>query len=72
MSENVNQLRQNLTNILNQVGDPGTCKGCGAALYWVKHKNGKKVPYTESGLNHFVDCPAADRFRKDDKLKLPE
>jgi len=51
-------------HLLNQVADRGTCTGCGAAVYWVRHKNGKRVPYTEAGLNHFIDCPKADQFRK--------
>lgn len=53
-----------LVALLKNVGDPAHCKGCGADIYWVIHRNGKKVPYTPAGLNHFVDCPAAQRFRK--------
>ena len=62
--ENLNQLKQNLINILNQVGKPDTCKGCHVVIYWIKHKNGKMTPYTENGLNHLADCPVSDRFRK--------
>ena len=45
-------------------GTPVACGGCGAKMYFVHHKNGKRVPYTEAGLNHFVDCPARDQFAR--------
>jgi hypothetical protein len=41
-----------------------TCKACGALLFFVRHSNGKLAPYTADGVNHFVNCPAAERFRK--------
>lgn len=54
-----------LTNaLLRNAGDKGTCAGCGAEIYWMRHKNGKRVPYTPRGLNHFIDCPKAGQFRK--------
>lgn len=40
------------------------CRACGATLYMVVHANGKKAPYTEAGVNHFIDCPQAGRFRR--------
>ncbi len=40
------------------------CKGCGQQLAFVKHKNGKLAPYTIEGLNHFLDCPKAEEFRR--------
>jgi len=53
-----------VVRLLNVVGDVGTCKGCGETIWWVKTKAGKSAPYTEKALNHFADCPKADRFRK--------
>lgn len=52
--------------LLNHGGKKGTCDGprCGATIYWVTHLNGKSVPYTAAGLNHFVDCPDRDRFKR--------
>lgn len=50
--------------LLTNIADKGTCTGCGATVYWVRHKNGKRVPYTTAGLNHFIDCSKADQFRK--------
>lgn len=51
--------------MLKNVGQPGICRGCPAKGYWVTHYNGKATFYTEAGLNHFVDCPAAKRFKKE-------
>lgn len=45
-------------------GFPGVCRGCGRSIWWVTHVNGRTAPYTEEALNHFVDCPERDQFRK--------
>lgn len=58
------QLQDNISKLLANIGDSGTCRGCQAPIFWVVHKNGKKVPYTPEGLNHFIDCSAAARFKK--------
>lgn len=52
--------------LLGNVGKRGSCDGpnCGRTIYWVTHYNGKAVPYTEAGLNHFVDCPDRERFKR--------
>lgn len=59
------QLMQNIRRLLDQIGERSTCKGCGQAIWWVQHRNGKRAPYTPAGLNHFADCKAAAQFRKD-------
>jgi hypothetical protein len=39
------------------------CKGCGKPIRFVRSQTtGKMVPLTESGLNHFLDCPKANEF----------
>lgn len=55
--------------LLEHVGKKATCDGpnCGRPIFWVTHTNGRKTPYTEAGLNHFVDCPDRDRFRRSTK-----
>lgn len=58
------RLRSNIARLLGLIGDLGKCRGCGTDIYWVRHKSGKKAPYTIEGLNHFADCPAKDKFRK--------
>lgn len=57
-------LKSNIVKLLNQVGQPGKCSGCGKKIWWVTHLNGNTAPYTEEGLNHFADCPKAQSFRK--------
>jgi len=56
--------RENIRALLPLIGDEGVCKACGARIFWVMHKNGKEAPYTQDGLNHFIDCPEANRFKK--------
>lgn len=64
MAEMKNEdLLKRIKALLKNVGDPGVCRGCGVSIVWMRHKNGKAVPYTEQGLNHFADCPVAQRFR---------
>ncbi len=53
-----------LEHLLHQVGEPGRCRGCDKEILWVTHRNGRRTPYTRDGLNHFIDCPAAGRFRR--------
>jgi hypothetical protein len=38
------------------------CRECGEVLYFVRGRTGRLLPMTETGLNHFADCPAAERF----------
>ena len=58
-------LLANIAKLLTNVaGAPAKCKACGADIWWVLHKTGKRGPYTRRGLNHFADCVSADQFRK--------
>lgn len=57
-------LRETVGRLLTAVGDKGQCRGCGAEIWWLVHRNGKKVPYTAAGLNHFIDCPNAKDFKR--------
>jgi len=56
--------QENVSRLLANIGDPGQCRGCGADIFWVIHKNGKRVPYTPQALNHFIDCPKAQEFKR--------
>jgi uncharacterized protein with PIN domain len=40
------------------------CKRCGAAIWMVRHSNGKLAPYTADLTNHFINCPNAAEFRR--------
>lgn len=53
-----------LHDLVKNCGTKGTCKGCHAEVYWIIHANGKTVPYTPAGLNHFIDCPNAKDFKR--------
>jgi hypothetical protein len=53
-----------IQRLLDQVGDLGTCKACGAKIWWIKTRRGKRAPYTAEGINHFADCPQAEEFRR--------
>lgn len=44
--------------------DKRLCKGCHELLFFVRHRNGRLTPYTEAGLNHFIDCPYAKKFKR--------
>ncbi len=50
-------------DLIRVAGEPGKCRGCGAAIYWVKTANGKRAPYSTTGVSHFVDCPVSEQFR---------
>jgi hypothetical protein len=50
--------------VLHAAADEGTCRGCPATIFWVRHQNGKTAPYEIDGTNHFVTCPASRTFRK--------
>lgn len=54
---------------LEHLGAPARCRGCNREIWWVTHANGKRAPYTEEALNHFIDCPERDSFRTNGKGK---
>ncbi len=64
IAEQADALQTNLAHLLKQIGEPALCKACGAEIWFVVNRNGKRAPYTKAGLNHFADCPAAEKFRK--------
>ena len=40
------------------------CGSCPALIYFMRHEqNGVLAPYTEAGLNHFIDCPGAENHK---------
>lgn len=61
-------LLRRIEGLLRLIGDPGRCGGCNLPIYWVRHvapgASGRRAPYTHEGLNHFADCPAAERYRR--------
>lgn len=63
-AECVRAQRNAMEKLLNLAGTPSVCRACGASILFVQHNNGANTPYTKAGLNHFVDCPRAEQFRK--------
>lgn len=57
------ELEARILALLRVVGNPALCRGCGAEIFWIKTRAGKAAPYTPAGVNHFSDCPQANRFR---------
>ena len=50
--------------LLRTAKETRPCRACQAQLYFVQHNNGKVAPYTADGVNHFINCPAANQFKK--------
>lgn len=40
------------------------CRSCGAAIYWIKTRNGKNMPVNADGSSHFSTCPNAEGHRR--------
>jgi uncharacterized protein with PIN domain len=63
MSE-LEEVKQRLLNLLEHIAkEIRPCRACGTPLYFVQHESGRLAPYTAEGLNHFANCPQAERFR---------
>lgn len=47
--------------------DTGSCRSCGATIFWVLKKGAKGVvkphPVDPSGFSHFLSCPQSARWR---------
>jgi len=53
----LNTCHDNVRRLLEAVGTQGACEGCGAKIFWVMHKNGRRAPYTFMAANHYRECP---------------
>ena len=61
----VEQLEQRAAALVKIIGEPGTCRGCGAEIFWMKaFRSGKSIPYDPSGVTHFATCPQKEQFQK--------
>ena len=47
-------------------GDRAICKGpnCGAVIFWVRTKNGKRMPLDASGQPHWATCPDSKVYKR--------
>lgn len=59
-------LRNNIYNLLKQVGDEDCCDGkdCRARIFFVKHKSGFTQVYDLDAKPHWASCPNANDFKK--------
>jgi hypothetical protein len=61
-------VEKRLADLLQRVArEVRPCKACGTQIALVMHANGKLTPYTIDGVNHFINCPLADAFRRGKK-----
>lgn len=65
-SSHLRPAEERIKDLLKVLGQEDRCRGCGRKIWWLAPKNGKRVPYTEEGINHFQhfeDCEKANKFR---------
>jgi len=48
-------------------GEPSTCRGCRATIYWATTARGNRMPLNEDGTSHFATCPVANAYRKQNR-----
>lgn len=51
---------------------PKSCLGCGARVYFIETKSGKRMPVDEDGTSHFATCSASSKFRGKTRAELRE
>jgi len=62
-------IRANIQGLFKSLGARSKKCSCGAEIWFVVQYSSERgrvvsTPYTADALNHFVDCPDRDRFRK--------
>jgi hypothetical protein len=57
-------LREAAKKLNEQNAATATCRGCGAAVYWVRTENKKNMMVNTDGVPHWATCPKAKEFRK--------
>jgi hypothetical protein len=60
----VERRQEALRMLFDKIGDAAKCDGCGAMIYFVRHKNGKLAPYNPDAVSHFATCQFAGEFRR--------
>jgi hypothetical protein len=43
------------------------CYRCGRKIFFIQTKHRRVAPVTMELTNHFIDCPKAEDFRKEEK-----
>ena len=62
----LDRARANITALLRKVGGtPTRCRGCSAEITFLWHYASQRLtPYNPDGVNHFLTCPYAKRFKE--------
>jgi len=50
--------------LLKLITDSTACEYCDGKIYWIKVKNGVKIPMNSSGEIHLKTCPKRERYAK--------
>jgi hypothetical protein len=62
------EVENRIRALFNLMGNhPRECKSCGAPIYWITTKAGRRMPITQMGISHFADCPNANQHRSSRK-----
>jgi hypothetical protein len=60
-------LLRNIDDLLTKIAvEIRPCKACNTKMYMVQVK-GRRIPYTAEAVDHFTDCPNAQRFARGGK-----
>ena len=60
----VERRQEALRMLFDKIGDEAKCDGCGATIYFIRHKSGKRAPYNPDAISHFATCQYASEFKK--------
>ena len=58
------ELGVQIVKLVRDAGEAGSCKSCGASIFWLTTKAGKSMPVNHDGRSHFATCPNAQQHRK--------
>lgn len=57
--------RSHAVAFLNGLAQQSRCRECDRPIWFIKNpRSGRSMPITADLINHFVDCPKAESFRK--------
>jgi hypothetical protein len=62
LTEERDQVRMLLTDLIQRVGVSGRCGGCRTPIYWVGYLNGKMAAHNPDGPLHIDTCPKRRAF----------
>lgn len=57
-------MNERIQKLMEIIGNPSTCRGCGDPIWWITTKYKKAMPLNNDLTLHFASCPEARKFRK--------